>query len=298
MKLIEASVCLAQGHIWGDSHRQEGWQTCRRCLKRRPDPWAALAPRDAVADAAPEPEATRSPLRTIVVAARKGGSGKSTLAAHLALGAYLRGRKAVLADADPQRSTTEALLGRLGGGPLLTDAFKQGLATIHARAEAQNAERLVIDTPGGPGPTLSEAMSLADLVLLVARPTFFDIAAAVRTFAEARAMGVPSLIVINQAPPARAGQEHASVAKALEALHITNLPVAAVVLHSRTLFQTSMASGRSVEELGPSPAADEIAALWDVVEARLAEDPFEARAEAPVTEARAEPSPAPEPVLP
>ena len=300
MKLIEASMCLAQGHIWGDSRRQEGWQTCRRCLKRRRDPWASLAPPEDVADAPSTPEEVRPSLRTIVVAARKGGAGKSTLAVHLALSAHLRGRKAVLADADPQRSTTEAMLGRVGGGPLLADALKLGLGTIHARAQAQNADRLVVDTPGGPGPTLSEAMSLADLVLLVARPTFFDIAASVRTFAEARTMGVASLIVINQAPPARGGEEHASVAKALEALRVTNLPIAARVVHARNVFQTSMASGHSVEELGPSPAAAEIAALWDAVEARLAEDRFEARAElaAAATAAETLPAPAPERALP
>lgn len=277
------SVCLAQGHVWGDSRRAPGWQTCRRCHMRRRDPWTAQGGRDAVAPTPAAPDRPRPRLRTIVVAARKGGAGKSTLAVHLALAAHVRGLRAVLADADPQRSATEALLGREGAGPLHADALKLGLATIHARAQSQSAERLVIDTPGGAGPTLSEAMALADLALLVARPTFFDIAAAVRTFSEARTIGVRSLILINQAPPARAGQEHASVAKALEALRITHLPVAAAVIHARTAFQTSMASGRSVEELGASPAAAEVAALWDAVEASLAEDPLEAppRAAAP-----------------
>jgi chromosome partitioning protein len=288
MKLIEISVCLAQGHIWGDSRRAPGWQTCRRCLMRRRDPWAAPAQREAAVDEpAPEPQ---SALRTIVVAARKGGAGKTTLAVQLALSAYLRGRMTVLADADPQRSATEAMLGRVGPGPLRAEAFRLGVATIHERAETMRAERLVIDTPGGAGPTLAEAMSLADLVLLVAQPTFLDIVAAVRTFAEARALDVPSLIVINRAPPARAGQEHASVAKALEALRVTNLPVAATIVHARTAFQASIASGRSVEELGPSPAADEIAALWSAVEARLAEAPQADAAPKPATQ-RAQPAP-------
>ncbi len=285
MKFLELSVCLTQGHVWGDSRRSSEWQTCRRCLMRRRDPWGASAgmaapapPPDITAVAQPamtrtvRPLATSS-LRTLVVAARKGGAGKTTLAVHLALAAQLRGLKVMVADSDPQQSSTETLAARLGQRPQLLDTSAKSLQPIHARA-ATEVERLIIDTPGGPGPALSEAMSLADLVLLIARPTFLDIAAAVRTFAEARAIGAPSLIIINQAPPARGGEEHASVAKALEALRYTSMPVSAVIVHSRLAFQASIASGRSVEELGPSPAADEIAALWMAVETRLTAAPW------------------------
>ena len=287
MKFLELSVCLTQGHVWGESRRSSEWQTCRRCLMRRRDPrfaspgTAARAP--PAGFTAVEPAATTrtvrplatSSLRTLVVAARKGGAGKTTLAVHLALAAQLRGLKVTLADCDPQQSSTETLVARLGERPELLDASTKSLRPVHARAAATEVERLIIDTPGGPGPALSEAMSLADLVLLIARPTFLDIAAAVRTFAEARAIGAPSLIIINQAPPARGGQEHASVAKALEALRYTSMPVSAVIVHSRMALQASIASGRSVEELGPSPAADEIAALWTAVETRLTVAPWE-----------------------
>jgi chromosome partitioning protein len=144
------------------------------------------------------------------------------------------------------------------------------LRAIKRRPEITKAHRVVVDTPGASGPITSEAMSQADLVLLVARPTFLDIAAAVRTFAEARHLGVPSLIVLNQAPPARGGEEHVAVSKSLEALRSTNLPVSAAIVHSRLAFQTSIASGLSVEEFAASPAAAEISALWTDVEANLA----------------------------
>lgn len=212
-----------------------------------------------------------TPLPTIAVATRKGGTGKTTLAVHLALAAHLRGLKVVLADADPQRSASEVLRGRVGAGPRHFDTSVLDLETIQARAAASAADLLVIDTPGGPGPILREALPIADLVLLVSRPTFLDIAAAVRTQAEARAMGVQTVIVLNQAPPMRSGAETTAVDSVLEALRTNKLAVSPAIVRSRTAFQTSMAAGRSVEELGASPAAADVAALWDDVRAMLDE---------------------------
>lgn len=272
VKLLSLPVCMAQGHVWGDSRQSPGWQTCRRCRMRRPDPWASDAQASAAARPAGPPVLERSRLRTIAVAARKGGSGKTTLAVHLALAAHLRGHKVVLADADPQRSAIESLSARTSHGPFLADAAAVDLAAVHARCESYGIGYLVIDTPGGPGPEARHAMALADLVLLTSRPNFLDIAAAVRTFAEARNLGRASLIVFTQAPPMRLGEENASVAKALEAMRFTNLPVSPDIVRARAAYQTCVAVGRSVEELGASAAADEMASLWGHVEAMLADE--------------------------
>lgn len=264
-------ICVTQGHVWRESGRP-GWETCRRCSTRRPEP-SETAPKDTGDSAVAQTlrRASASSLPTIVLATRKGGTGKTTLAVHLALAAHLRGLKVVFADADPQRSATEALRGRAGGGPRLLNTSVLSLAEIRAQAERSGADILVIDTPGGQGQTLCEALSLADLALLIARPTFLDIAAAIRTLAEARAIGVQSIIVLNQAPPMRSNQEYAAVESVLEALRANNLPVSTAIVRSRTAFQTSVASGRSVEELGASPAAAEVAALWSAVETMLAD---------------------------
>ena len=272
MKLTSLPLCFAQGHMWTESRRSPRWQTCRRCSMRRRNP-ASHSPKDGelTAAAVAGHRTSTSSLRTVVVAARKGGTGKTTLAVHLALAAHLRGGAAILADADPQRSSTQAMRGRIGSGPRCLDTSELSLAEIRSQAERLGASLLVIDTPGGEGSTLSEALRLADLVLLIARPTFLDIAAAVRTYAETRTIGVQSLIVLNQALPMRAGQEHPTVQKAIQALRANGLPVSAAVLRSRVAFQASMAESRSVEELGASPAAEEVAALWAATEARLAD---------------------------
>src|SRR3546814_12128769 len=45
-------------------------------------------------------------MKTILVASSKGGAGKTTIATHLAAQAALSGKRTVLVDADPQRSST------------------------------------------------------------------------------------------------------------------------------------------------------------------------------------------------
>ena len=56
-------------------------------------------------------------MRTIAVIARKGGSGKTTVAVHMAIAAHLRGKRTLLADADPQCSSCTVLRGRRAAGP-------------------------------------------------------------------------------------------------------------------------------------------------------------------------------------
>lgn len=270
MKLTGIPVCLAQGHVWGESHQFPGFETCRRCRQRRRAPRSSGAAGVAGEDGAPG--GTPGFLRTVTVAARKGGSGKSTIALQVAIAAHLRGHKVLLADTDSQQSSMESLSARDGDRLECVAAVGSTLPALKARAAASGVRYLIIDTPGGPGTDLSQAMAISDLNLLVARPSFLDIAAAARTFNEARTLNRPALIVLNQAPPARGGEESAAAAKALEALRYTRLPVSQVIVHARAVFQKAAAMGRSVEELGASAAAEEAAALWREVEALLAQD--------------------------
>jgi chromosome partitioning protein len=209
-------------------------------------------------------------MRTIAVVARKGGSGKTTLAVHLALAGYLRGMRTVLADADPQRSASEALKGRAGPGPRWVETSGPKLfALLDASARAGH-ELLIVDTPCGPEQEVGAAIAVADLVLIAVRPTFLDIAAAVRTIDTARRLGRPARLVLNQAFSPRLGYEPPSVLKALEALRFSGLPVCPVVIRTRAVMQTALATGRSAEEFGPSPAERDIAALWRSVNEAVA----------------------------
>jgi chromosome partitioning protein len=207
-------------------------------------------------------------MRTIAVIARKGGSGKSTVAVHLAMAAHLRGRKVLVADTDAQRSATHALRGRREAGPGLVETSGAKLFALQNAALRAGVETLVIDTPAVVEEEISHAIVAADLCLLVIRPTFFDLAAAIQTGEIVRRLRKPVLALLNQAPSSRAGIEAPAVKRALEALRVLRLPVAPVTLRARASYQSALETGRSVEELDPPTEAGlEVADLWNFVEA-------------------------------
>jgi chromosome partitioning protein len=206
-------------------------------------------------------------MRTIAVVARKGGSGKTTLAVHLALAAHLSGRRSVLVDMDPQRSAIEALRMRQGSGPQRVESTTRGLYNTQVLAQRGGTQVLIIDTPAGTEEGMSNAIVLSDLTLLVVRPTFLDLTAAVRTAEVLRRLQKPGLVILNQAPSARDGMEPPAVRKALRALSVLGLPIVPVVLRARAAYQTALETGRSAIEVDPaSPAAVELRALWRFME--------------------------------
>jgi chromosome partitioning protein len=208
-------------------------------------------------------------MRTIAVIARKGGSGKTTVATHLALAAHLRGLKTLVADTDPQHSAMEVFRARVGPGPERTESTGPKLFALQMAAVRDGMDAMFIDTAAGAVEDVANAVVLSDLSLLILRPTFLDLAAAVHTVDTVRRLRKPAIVVVNQAPPARGGIETPSVRRALQALALLRLPVAPAILRSRTVYQTALETGRSAEEADDPAAAQEVADLWAFVE-RLA----------------------------
>jgi chromosome partitioning protein len=206
-------------------------------------------------------------MKTIAVIARKGGSGKTTVAVHLAIAAHLRGRRALVADADPQRSSSTVLKARRGPGPQFAETSGPKLFALQVAAQRAGVDTLIIDTPAGAEDETAHAIVLADLSLLVIRPTFLDFAAAIRTSDVLRRLHKPGVIVLNQAPVSRSGAEPPLVKKAHEALRMMRLPVAPAILRARSAYQSALELGCSAEEVNaPNPAAQEVADLWAYVE--------------------------------
>ncbi|HEY8571511.1 ParA family protein [Phenylobacterium sp.] len=209
-------------------------------------------------------------MKTLAVVSRKGGAGKTTLAINLTLAARAMGVKAVLADADPLRSACEVLREREEGASLLVETSASKLFALAEASRRAGAELLIIDTPACPEADVAEAVRVADLCVAVARPTYLDLAAAVRSVAIIQQLGRRGLIVLNQAAPARNGVEPPAVMKAFEALRFAGLPVAPVALRSRVIYQSAFAHRRSVLEMdeGGSASAEVrelFALLWRTV---------------------------------
>lgn len=209
-------------------------------------------------------------MKTLAVVSRKGGAGKTTVAVNLTMAARSMGVKAVLADADPQRSACDVLKGRKEAASLIFETSAAKLFTLIEASRRSGAELLIIDTPAGPEQDVAAAVNVADLCLAVARPTYLDLAAAVRSVAIIQRLGKEGVIALNQCAAARNGVEPPQVLKAFEALRFAGLPVSPVALRSRVAYQTAFAQMRSVLELeGQQAASAEVRGLFVDVWRRL-----------------------------
>ena len=202
--------------------------------------------------------------------ALKGGSGKTTVATHLALGAHLRGVDTLLIDIDPQHSAHDILNAREVPGPACVIASGREVMAAQFEALEQRRDWLIIDTPAGAVEAVGEALVLADLAVMVVRPTLIDLSGLARTLSIVRRLGKASTVVVNQAPVARESVEAPLVKRALKGLEYMQAPVAPVILRSRSIYQTALERGRSAEEMSDRAAVREMAALWDFINLRIA----------------------------
>ena len=212
-------------------------------------------------------------MRTLAVIALKGGSGKTTVATHLALAGSLRGLDTVFADIDPQRSGFNIMSAREGGGPICVPTTGAQLLKAKFEGLAYRRQFMVIDTAAGFVEDASETIVLADLTLLVVRPTLIDLSGLAPALSLVRKLGKPSLVVMTQAPVAREGSEAPLVRRAMRALDYMQAVVAPTVLRSRVVYQVALETGRSAEEMSDPAAAREVALLWRHVAGELGVDP-------------------------
>ena len=205
-------------------------------------------------------------MRTLAVISRKGGVGKTTLSVNLAVAAWRAGLKTVLVDLDPQRSAS--LWGRIRShsGPAVVTASAGKLFTAWSAASNSGCDLMVIDTPAADGDETLQAARLADLSLLVCRPNRFDLDALQHSIDLVRRQAKTSLVVLNQAPSRRMGQEPQSVFAAADELRAAGVSLAGTGLRHRAAFPAAAARGLGVEEFEPSSAgAREVAGVWSQV---------------------------------
>jgi chromosome partitioning protein len=217
-----------------------------------------------------EPAAGLTQMRVIVVASQKGGAGKTTIAAHLAVQAGMVGQgPAVLIDTDPQGSLSEWWDARkdehaCDDAPALARVRLDDLATKLTELRRSGAAVAIIDTPPALTASIEQAIAIADLVLIPARPSPHDLRAIGATVNMTRRAGKPFLFVINGAVP-RANITAEAVAALSE-----HGRVAPIILYQRTDYAASMIDGRTVVETAAAGrSTQEIAELWKYVNAQI-----------------------------
>lgn len=205
-------------------------------------------------------------MNVITMASRKGGAGKSTLTAHLAGFCHAAGQRCVVIDADPQGSLTLWHSRRSGGQPRLLSAA-QGINRALALATVEGYRWAFIDTAASLWVVAQEAIRAASLVVVPARPGFFDLNAVRETIAAARERDRPYAVVLNATPVKRGDKEAPAVAQSRAFFDKLAIPVWSGQISQRAGYVLTLADGASVCEVAPdSLAAGEVARLWAAIE--------------------------------
>jgi len=188
----------------------------------------------------------------------KGGAGKTTAAINVATSLAANGASVVLVDADKQRSAAKWHARRVDAGhePAMTLVEKQG--NVHAMVTDLNKhyDHVVVDAAGDDNQEMRTAMTAADLMIVVLRPSQLDVET-LEEFTDVidtahdfnPELRVRSLL--NQAPTNHNETETVDVTEFL--VDYPQVRPLETVLYLRKAYRDSLADGRGVLEVpGPS----------------------------------------------
>ena len=202
-------------------------------------------------------------MKTVAIISQKGGSGKSTLALHLAV-ASSQERDTAVIDLDPQASAASWADRREAGTPPVLSAHSSRLPFVMKeveQAEGPQGSLVILDTAPHADRGALDAAKAADLVLIPARTTIFDIEPCLRTCELIATTPTPQFVVLNGV--AAVGSEADDAARAIEA---QGFAVAPVRLVNRVAYARSLMVGQVAQEFRPNDkAAKEAAALHTFV---------------------------------
>ena len=224
----------------------------------------------------------------VAFASTKGGVGKTTLAYSLATEITRRLRKGLVGDsapqlsggpefltscidADPNRTLTEAI--RITGMPDIQIMAADGETLLDVLRKAQATSSVVlIDLEGTANQAMLYACGKADLVLIPAQPSRFDVLEAVKTAGVVRQAAdlvgreIGYRVVLSRTPVLRQRVAEHSRSQFMKA----GLPMLNTELVQRTAFQTMTYSGEPPFAQEPTGgAARNVEALTDEVIAIL-----------------------------
>lgn len=194
----------------------------------------------------------------VLVGGEKGGTGKTTLATNLAAMRAALGRDVLLIDTDTQGSASSwsEIRAEEKISPAIACVAKFGQGVREAiRSLATRYDDLVIDAGGRDSVELRQAMLCADVMVIPARPSQFDLhamAAIDRVVGDVRGFNTAlhALVVINAAPT------HPNMADVADMRSIVgdmrHVALTDVVLHDRIAFRRAARDGLAVTEQTPN----------------------------------------------
>jgi len=202
-------------------------------------------------------------MKTICVLSRKGGVGKSTLSFHLSSLAS----PAALINMDEQGSCGVWHEHRENKNEPIYVGHKEvlnlKLAGVLKQAAAKGCQYAIIDTPPHSGAEVTEAVKLADVVVVPLEPSEFSFAAVEATLAMVSAHDKRAVIVLS-----RAERDEKETRQGIAMLEGSGMPFA--VVHSRVAFKRTIPAGTTVHEAKADPKAiEEIEHLWNIVQGEL-----------------------------
>jgi chromosome partitioning protein len=173
-------------------------------------------------------------------------------------------------DADPQGSLTLWHSRRASAEPPLLNASR-GIERALALAMVEGCEWAFVDTAASMWVVAQEAIRAATLVIIPARPGFFDLNAVRETIAAARERDKPYAVVLNAAPVKRDDKEAPAVAQSRAFFDKLAIPVWSGQISQRTGYVLTLAAGSSVgEDAAHALAQAEIVRLWSAIERSVA----------------------------
>lgn len=193
----------------------------------------------------------------VLVGGEKGGTGKSTIATNMAAMRAKAGKDVLLVDTDTQGSASSWAEIRteenVTPGVTCISKFGKGVAD-ELRKLAPRFDDVVIDSGGRDTIELRQAMLIAHIMLIPARPSQFDIhglAAVDRIVGDARGFNpqLAAFVVINCAPT------HATNTDADEMTDVVadmkNLQLSDAIIRDRVSFRRAARDGRAISEYLP-----------------------------------------------
>jgi chromosome partitioning protein len=196
--------------------------------------------------------------KVVAIVSEKGGSGKTIVTVNLAVAAETYGLATTVFDLDPRANST--VWGDFRGEgtvPEVTPAQGPRLGRLIDQARNNQAQLVLIDTPGNAPELGDEAAKLSDAVIVPCRPFGPDLISIGTSVKRLQKVGKPTFVLINAAPP-----QGVETAEAVAAISAKGVEVCPIVLFQRKPYAARFHEGLTALEIEPKgKAAIEIKAL-------------------------------------